>query len=422
MFDFKIERIQKKKNTNEGSFLQTPFWCDFKARHGWKAMHFSVNAVYPDDDEDFCLNGVKIKPVRQMENFEISVLERSFMKELFSICYVPFMPALPFRCTDEEKIDMILSENSGDEENLLVVDEVPLTPEAQTIEFANFIRDLALCLKHFLPKNVLFIRFDPDCSFSSLEQREIFNYGMRIVSFSDALHLVKCRNDIQPPDTTLISLSESEEEILLRMHSKWRYNIRLSERKGVKIERYTGDDSDVEEKVDIFYSLMQETTARDGNSCHEKGYYLDLIRLSAEERKKNNDVPLVCLYIADSDGEKIASIIVLFSKTESVYLYGASGNRKRNLMPNHLLQWTAILDAKSYGSGVYDMYGLPPEGKNERHPMHGLYMFKSNFGGKNMHRTGSWDYPYKFFYRIFSAVENFRAFWHKGVIKKIHGR
>ena len=79
-------------------------------------------------------------------------------------------------------------------------------------------------------------------------------------------------------------------------------------------------------------------------------------------------------------------------------------------------------DAKEYGSKIYDMYGMPPEGKDENHPMHGLYMFKANFGGKNIHRTGSWDIPLKTIYHPYSSAEKLRAFWHKKVIKKLKGR
>ena len=91
-------------------------------------------------------------------------------------------------------------------------------------------------------------------------------------------------------------------------------------------------------------------------------------------------------------------------------------------MPNHLLQWTAMKDAKAYGSSYYDMYGMPPEGKDEKHPMHGLYMFKANFGGQNIHRTGSWDYPLKAVYGLYKMAEVTRAWWHKKVIKKLKGR
>ena len=90
-------------------------------------------------------------------------------------------------------------------------------------------------------------------------------------------------------------------------------------------------------------------------------------------------------------------------------------------MPNHLLQWNAIKDAKAYGSLYYDMYGMPPEGKNENHPMHGLYMFKSNFGGKNIHRTGTWDIPFSPLYGFYSLLEKMRFFYFRKV-KKIKKR
>lgn len=387
MFNIKIEKINNTEHVNDGSFLQTPFWCEFKARHGWSYRRFNITWELNSETESFSSNN-------KANKFEISVLNRSFCKNIFSIAYIPLMPKLLFECT----------------------------PEEQTIEFASFLSELAKTLKTFLPKNTIAIRFDPDIIFYTPEDRDDFNYGLKTVAYADRLKLQKNKVDIQPPDSTIIDLTLSEEEILNKMHQKWRYNIRLSERKCVKINRYLGNSLNLSEKIDKFYELTKETNARDGNSSHAKLYYLDLIKSSSEQIEKGNDVPVVSLYIAEHEGEEIASIMTLFNHDEAIYLYGASSNNKRNLMPNHLLQWTAMKDAKAYGSKIYDMYGMPPEGKDENHPMHGLYMFKSNFGGTNIHRTGSWDVPVKFWYWPYNIVEKIRAWWFKKVVKKMKGR
>ena len=422
MFYIKIKKIESSAHENDGTFLQTPFWCEFKARHGWTYRRFEIEYTLPplNASDKECADGHNNEKAEAINvKNELAVLNRSFAKGFFSIAYIPLFPKLPYECTPEEILDKAFYDE-GDT-SALAGKEI-ITPETQTIEFAHFLNELASALKPELPSNTIAIRFDPDVSFSSPEDRDLFNYGMKMVSYADRLKLRKNSVDIQPPDSTLVDLTVTEEEILEKMHSKWRYNIRLSERKGVVVHRYLGNDINLSEKLDKFYELTKITNARDGNASHAKAYYLDLIKSSAEEISKGRDVPVISLYIAEHEGEEIASIMTLFSHDEAIYLYGASSNNKRNLMPNHLLQWTAMKDAKAYGSKFYDMYGMPPEGKDENHPMHGLYMFKANFGGKNIHRTGSWDIPLKAIYRPYSTAEKLRAFWHKKVIKKLKGR
>lgn len=41
------------------------------------------------------------------------------------------------------------------------------------------------------------------------------------------------------------------------------------------------------------------------------------------------------------------------------YLYGASSNEYRNVMPNHLMQWTMIGSALARGDRLYDFRGIP---------------------------------------------------------------
>ena len=430
MFNIQIHKIEKSAHENDRTFLQTPFWCEFKARHGWTYHRFEVEYTLPPlNAEKGCEKSTVVEALVTTVRTELAVLNRSFAKGIFSIAYIPLFPKLPYECTPEELLDKAFSDETENEvvstdstTATSIINQEIITAETQTIEFAHFLSELATALKPELPSNTIAIRFDPDVSFSTPEDRDLFNYGMKMVSYADRLKLRKNSVDIQPPDSTLVDLTGTEEEILEKMHSKWRYNIRLSERKGVAIHRYLGNDINLSEKIDKFYELTKITNARDGNASHAKAYYADLIKSSADEIAKGRDVPVISLYIAEHEGEEIASIMTLFSHDEAIYLYGASSNNKRNLMPNHLLQWTAMKDAKAYGSKYYDMYGMPPEGKDENHPMHGLYMFKSNFGGKNIHRTGSWDIPLKAIYRTYSAAEKLRAFWHKKVIKKLKGR
>ena len=432
MFDIKIKKIESSAHENDGTFLQTPFWCEFKARHGWTYRRFEIEYTLPPlNAEEGCEKSTEFEALETTVRTELAVLNRSFAKGFFSIAYIPLFPKLPYKCTPEEVLNKAFDDENNTDSKVFstgsttetsIINQEIITPETQTIEFCHFLSELASALKPELPSNTIAIRFDPDVSFRTPEDRDLFNYGMKTVSYADRLKLRKNSVDIQPPDSTLVDLTGTEDEILEKMHSKWRYNIRLSERKGVVIHRYLGNDINLSEKLDKFYELTKITNARDGNASHAKVYYADLIKSSAEEISKGRDVPVISLYIAEHEGEEIASIMTLFSHDEAIYLYGASSNNKRNLMPNHLLQWTAMKDAKAYGSKYYDMYGMPPEGKDENHPMHGLYMFKANFGGKNIHRTGSWDISLKFVYRPYSAAEKLRAFWHKKVIKKLKGR
>lgn len=426
MFKIKINKLENTEFTNTGYFQQTPFWSLFKQDHGWKYTRFLLEIEYPQEDEDeHCEKSSFVKPIEKIydkkENCEVSVLTRSFAHGMFSLAYIPLFPQLPFVCTSEEKIDLLFDENNENTSNELVVQENIVTAETQAIEFVHLINDLGKALKPYLPKNTICIRFDPALGFSSPEFRDDYIHGMKLVAYADRLKLKKNKVDIQPPDSTQIDLTADEEEIMNRMKSKWRYNIRLAEKKGVEIERITGDAADLSEKLDIFYDLYKITAERDGIGIHPKSYYEDLLKRSSKQIAEGQDVPVISLYIAKHEEDYLGAIITLFSKSEAIYLYGCSSNTKRNLMPNFLLQWSAMKDAKAYGSSYYDMYGMPPT-DDENHPMHGLYLFKTGFGGNNIHRVGSWDVPTSFVYNFYNLAEKFRAFWHKTVIKKLKGR
>jgi lipid II:glycine glycyltransferase (peptidoglycan interpeptide bridge formation enzyme) len=212
--------------------------------------------------------------------------------------------------------------------------------------------------------------------------------------------------DVQPPDSVVIDLDRPAEAVLEGMKPKGRYNIRLAARKGVAAR--LADESE----LPVFYRLFGETARRDGIAIHSLEYYRTLFSLSREYRSAadgaGRNAPDVRLYIAGEGGEDLAAIITLFRGKQAVYLYGASSDSRRNLMAPYALQWKAIQDARAAGCREYDLFGIPPRDDPE-HPMAGLYRFKTNFGGKLIHRCGSWDYPYRPVVKnLFNALEGIR--------------
>ena len=206
--------------------------------------------------------------------------------------------------------------------------------------------------------------------------------------------------DVQPPSTVLIDLTVSSEDLLAAMHKKNRYNIGLAERKGVKV-RSAGED-----ELDRWYGLYRETALRDRITIHPLRYYRRLFELARDSRPLTLD-----LYLAEHEGELLAGVIVARFGDQATYLYGASSNARRNLMPNYALQWHAIVGARESGLSTYDLFGVPPA-DDPAHPMHGLFRFKTGFGGQLVHRAGSWDVvtaPMR--YAAYRFAERARSFY-----------
>ena len=373
------------------SFLQSAFWAAFKARHGWQSVFFATENTGGG-------SGVRqIAPHERTEGQQFaSVLVRTFKKGAlhFSVAYAPMYPVFP--------------SGEGAQGN----------DDFETV-FRSSLADFAKAVAPILPKDTICVRFDPALNFDAIQQRDAFAKAFSPQAARKTTRrqpqVIKAASDIQPPDTVLLSLAPTKDEILAGMKSKWRYNVRLADKKGVTVSHFAACDEGFAQAFDSFFVLFMETSRRDAVEFHEKDYYQDLL----EAGSKADQATKVRLYLAYHEGEALAGIIVLFCKDEAVYLYGASGNRKRNLMPSYLLQWTAICDAKDAGCAVYDFYGCPPT-DNVHHPMHGLFLFKTGFGGKLVHRAGTYDALLKrHWYALFSAAERVRSWFYKVAKKRL---
>ena len=269
-------------------------------------------------------------------------------------------------------------------------------------ELKEFVKNL---LEHY-PK-LLFVRLDLlDYKCFSIDEGIDISYPFKIPSF------LKKTSSVQPPDTVILPLTDvSLDQILSTMHKKCRYNIRLAQKKGVVVKNY--ESKRALNELEKWYNLYEITAKRDSIAIHSYDYYRSLFELSLDP---SFGVTL-SLFLAYHEEDLLAGLIVLIYENQAIYLYGASSNTKRDYMPSYLLQWHAISYAKQKGALWYDFFGIPPT-NDTKHPMHGLYRFKTGFGGTLLHRCGAYDYPIKKgLYWLFRFIEKFRLFYFK-VIKK----
>ncbi len=209
---------------------------------------------------------------------------------------------------------------------------------------------------------------------------------------------------VQPPRTILLDLGGSEDEILRRMKSKTRYNIRLAGRKGVQVR--VGDRGDVA----AFNRLLAVTTERDAFVAHSPAYYERVFELFAPR-------DMARLFLATYQGQTLAAIIVFVLGDKAWYIYGASSNEHRDKMPAYALQWAAIRWAKARGCTQYDLWGVPDQDEQtleahftgRRDGLWGVYRFKRGFGGRLVRYAGAWDCIYnKPLYALYRLALRFK--------------
>jgi len=221
-------------------------------------------------------------------------------------------------------------------------------------------------------QRAIFVKIDPDvradAGTGQVVQTLLIQRGWRA---SD--------EQIQFRNTMITDLNPDEETLLNGMKPKWRYNIRLSARRGVVVRDGTSAD------LPAFYGLYAETGERDGFLVRPYPYYESIwSRFLMED--------LAHLLLAELDGELVAGLILFHFGGTAWYFYGASAAVSREAMPNYALQWAALRWAKAAGCTRYDWWGAPDK-VEEGDPMWGVYRFKVGFGGEFVPWIGAWDFP-----------------------------
>lgn len=357
-------RLVKNENTVSTVFLQTRLWADFKSQTGWTYSRYDVWLLDSEDSES------------SSGPFALTVMERGLGLGQ-SLAYIPHGPALMVEPQDRGALLLALAESLSDK----------------------------------VAASCMFIRFDPLWYVAEDPQASLVGEPVAQAVREIFRRPLKKGSDVQPPDSVVLDLSLSDDELLAGMKPKWRYNIKLAGKKGVSVA------SEGTAALDEFYALYEATAARDKIAIHPRSYYERLLgQTSRNSAEPSADIRL---WIARHGGKALAAIITIYYGDEAIYLYGASGDEGRNLMPAYALQWAAIRAAREAGCVCYDFYGIPPV-EDPSHAMAGLYRFKTGFGGQIRHYPGAWDYARKpVVYAAFRMAEQARLFWHKTVMKRL---
>lgn len=201
------------------------------------------------------------------------------------------------------------------------------------------------------------LKFDPQVEYSDKLNKLYISNGFKTSGINpdhDEL--------IQPVHEAVLNVkNKSYDELMKNFAEKTRYNIRLSARKGVTVRH-----SHTEDDLKVFYHLYEITTKRDKIGKRAYEYFKNMLDAYDENHLR--------VYIASAQGEDLSAAIAITYGEEMFYLYGASSNEKRNLMPNYAMQSEMIKWAIEKGCSLYNFGGILHLEKNN-----GLYKFKVGF-------------------------------------------
>lgn len=361
-------------------FLQSYEWGQVKKRYGWEPLYLAWDSQ-GKLKQDVSLSTFPFYPSAAALVLKRPVLRRGFAARL-SILYAPKGPLLDW--ANEPLRNRVLN-------------------------------DLQALAKK---EGAIFLKIDPDVVLGTgvpNSAEDMTDHGGKAVMTVLQRRGWKASSDqIQFKNTVLIDLSPSEEELLACMKQKTRYNIRLAEKKGVKLRIGTSDD------FDLLYKMYAETSVRDGFVIRDEEYYKTVWQLFIANAQPlaassqapttprgaslRHTIPHAEPIIAEVDREPVAAIFVFYFAGRAYYVYGMSRDVHREKMPTYLLQWEAMKRAKSIGCTVYDLWGAP-DVFDESDSMWGVYRFKEGLGGNVVRTLGAWDFaPNPFWYKLYSET------------------
>ena len=247
---------------------------------------------------------------------------------------------------------------------------------------------------------------EENCIYIQLEPNVTKNSQFSILNSQ----LLSSHHALFTPNTFVLDLTLSEEDLKKNMHQKTRYNLTVSEKYHVEIKE---DNS--HEAFDQYLKLTQETAKRQSFYAHGKNYHELQWDTLPHVRQKDGSLSshlLLATYTPEDTKEPIVlAAWILFIQADHLYYpYGASSEQYREVMASTRMMWGAIQFGKRHHIKTFDLWGAAgTSDPDQSDPYYGFHRFKKNFGAVYTSMIGSFDLIIKpFWYRLFILANTIR--------------
>lgn len=243
--------------------------------------------------------------------------------------------------------------------------------------------DYTLLLELAKENQCIYVSIDPENLKSEVNTIEYLKNLKLDVEIGIPIHL---------QHTVIIDLSKSEEEILSSMKQKTRYNIKLAQKKGLKVS-ISNEDSE----LGIFLDLYESTVKRQNYSGRSIGY------LKTVWKNFKDKAYIATVYFED---KAIASWFLISEGETLTYVYGGSSQEYKNLMAPYLLAWEIVKFGKENGYHYFDLFGI------KKNLEDGYSRFKIGFTNSYTEYADTVDIIVdKSLYNVFKFIVRLRKFF-----------
>lgn len=177
----------------------------------------------------------------------------------------------------------------------------------------------------------------------------------------------------------VLNLRRSEDDLANAVNPKWRYNIRLAQRRGVEVTQSASPDG----LEDLAYLAQQSGVPVGAVDPSRLAHLWGYLAQAGDLR----------LFVAHYEGRPAAAALCLAYGPTCWLIANPISQPHRVHMPNHLLQWRIISWARDHGYHSYHMgVGTEPSADPED-PLYGVARFKAGFGAQCVRYVGCFDAP-----------------------------
>ena len=216
-------------------------------------------------------------------------------------------------------------------------------------------------------------------AFIKIEPNITINKKLETGNKLQSLGLVESKKSLFTKYNFLLDLTKSEEQLLSSMHQKTRYNIRLAQKKGVKVYDSTSDRD-----FQIYLKLYFETTKRQKYFGHTPQYHQKVWETLKPAK-------MVQVLIGEYQKKPLVAWLLLNFDDTLYYPYGGSSQEHKDVMASNLVAWEAIRLGKKLNFKTFDMWGALGPDADKNDPWYGFHRFKEGYGGNHVEYIGTYD-------------------------------